>query len=237
MSRPPVIGVCAATERAQWAAWDTAALVLTRSYADRIAAAGGMMVMLPPREPDQEIVDLMLERIDALVLAGGADVDPASYGAEPHLATGPTRPERDRFELALARIALDRDLPVLGICRGMEVLNVARGGTLLQHLPDEVGHDGHLPVPGRFAEHGVRLEPGSLAARAAGAERVTVKAHHHQGIDRVGDGLVATGWSEPDDLIEAIEHPDRSFALGVLWHPEEDETAVIETFIAAVRER
>ncbi|MGH2989871.1 MAG: gamma-glutamyl-gamma-aminobutyrate hydrolase family protein [Solirubrobacterales bacterium] len=232
MSRP-VIGVCAATERAQWAAWDLPAVLLSRSYADAIGDAGGLMLMLPPREPDSEILAQILELVDALVLAGGADVDPASYGAETDLATGPTRPERDRFELELARAALDRNLPLLGICRGMELLNVARGGTLIQHLPDELGHEGHLPIPGRFAEHRVRLRPGSLAARAAGAERVTVKAHHHQGVDRLGDGLVATGWSEPDELIEAIELPDRAFALGVLWHPEEDDTAVVETLIAA----
>ncbi|MGH2963144.1 MAG: gamma-glutamyl-gamma-aminobutyrate hydrolase family protein, partial [Solirubrobacterales bacterium] len=138
MSRP-VIGVCAATERAQWAAWDLPAVLLSRSYADAIGDAGGLMLMLPPREPDSEILAQILELVDALVLAGGADVDPASYGAETDLATGPTRPERDRFELELARAALERDLPVLGICRGMELLNVARGGTLIQHLPDELG--------------------------------------------------------------------------------------------------
>ncbi|MGH2994014.1 MAG: gamma-glutamyl-gamma-aminobutyrate hydrolase family protein [Solirubrobacterales bacterium] len=234
-----VIGVCAATEQARWGQWDQPAVLLPRSYADSLHAAGGLMLMLPPHELDPDGPDQILGRIDALVLAGGADVDPGLYGAEPHPATGPTRPERDRFELELARAALERDLPLLGICRGMEVLNVARGGTLLQHLPDELGHDRHRPVPGGFAEHDVRLEPGSLAARAVGAERVTVKAHHHQGVDRLGEGLVATGWSEPDEVVEAIELPDRGFALGVLWHPEEEEDSptVIEALIAAASRR
>jgi putative glutamine amidotransferase len=233
-----VIGVCAATEQARWGQWDQPAVLLPRSYADSLHAAGGLMLMLPPHELDPEGPDQILGRIDALILAGGADVEPGLYGAEPHPATGPTRPERDRFELELARAALERDLPLLGICRGMEVLNVARGGTLLQHLPDELGHDRHRPVPGSFAEHPVRLEPGSLAARAVGAERVTVKAHHHQGVDRLGDGLVASGWSEDDELVEAIELPDRGFALGVLWHPEEEDSpTVIEALIAAASRR
>jgi putative glutamine amidotransferase len=233
-----VIGVCAATEQARWGQWDQPAVLLPRSYADSLHAAGGLMLMLPPHELDPEGPDQILGRIDALILAGGADVEPGLYGAEPHPATGPTRPERDRFELELARAALERDLPLLGICRGMEILNVARGGTLLQHLPDELGGDRHRPVPGSFAEHPVRLEPGSLAARAVGAERVTVKAHHHQGVDRLGDGLVASGWSEDDELVEAIELPDRGFALGVLWHPEEEDSpTVIEALIAAASRR
>ncbi len=136
-------------------------------------------------------------------------------------------PERDAFELALVRRALERDLPVLGICRGMQVMNVACGGTLHQDLPELLGHEEHRRVLGSFdgADHDVRLEPGSLAARAAGEELHATKSHHHQGVDRVGEGLVVTGWAVVDDLPEALELPGNAFALGVQWHPEADETS------------
>jgi putative glutamine amidotransferase len=166
--------------------------------------------------------DLLLDRLDALVLAGGADVDPASYGAEPHPETKGSRPERDRFEIALARRAIERDLPLLGICRGMQILNVGCGGTLCQHPPELLGHERHRPVRGGFEEHGVGLEPGSLARQAAGADRIAVKSHHHQGVERIGEGLVVSGHSAGEEVVEAIELPGRRFALGVIWHPEED---------------
>ncbi|MFL5893410.1 MAG: gamma-glutamyl-gamma-aminobutyrate hydrolase family protein, partial [Solirubrobacterales bacterium] len=170
-----------------------------------------------------------------LLLAGGADVDPASYGAESHPQTGVTWPERDRFEIALTRRSIERGLPVLGACRGMQILNVALGGTLHQHLPDVVGTDVHCHTPGVFGDHEVRLEPGSLAARAVGSERAPVKSHHHQGIAELGDGLVATGWSD-DGLIEAVELPGGPYVLGVLWHPEEDEANnVIASLVEAAR--
>jgi putative glutamine amidotransferase len=172
-----------------------------------------------------------------LVLAGGSDLDPASYGAERDPRTGHSWPERDRFELALVREALERRLPLLGLCRGMQVLNVARGGTLVQHLPDVLGDDRHLAAPGTWAEHEVRLEPGSLAERAAGAERISVQTHHHQGIAELGEGLVATGWSEPEGVVEAIELPGHEFALGVLWHPEQGDPAVIGALVEAARGR
>lgn len=193
-----------------------------RSYANAVQRAGALALLLPPDAIAQTDPDLLLDRFDALLLAGGADVDPASYGAEPHPETKGTWPERDAFELALARRALERDMPVLGVCRGMQMLNVACGGTLTQHLPDVIGHEDHRPTPGTFADHDVRLEPGSLAAAAAGAERLTVKSHHHQGADRLGDGLAVTGWSTDDGVVEAIELPGSGFVLGVLWHPEED---------------
>jgi putative glutamine amidotransferase len=181
-----------------------------------------MAALLPPDRLATESPDELLEHLDALVLGGGADVDAASHGADPHPETKGTNPERDEFELALARRALERDLPLLGICRGMEVLNIATGGTLEQHLPNSLGHEGHRPTPGEFAEHRVRLRPESLAARSAEAELLTVKTHHHQGVGDVGEALIASGWSEGDELVEAIESPERRFALGVLWHPEED---------------
>ena len=207
--------------------------MVQRTYVAAVQRAGALAVLLPPDDAALSEPDELLDRVDALILAGGADVDPGSYGAEPHPQTGRTWPQRDRFEAALARRAIERKIPVLGVCRGMEVLNVSRGGSLLQHLPDAGGQQ-HLREPGAFGEHEVRLEPGSLAAGAAGAERATVKSHHHQGVDELGDGLVATAWSVPDGMVEAIEMPDGGYVLGVLWHPEEDgESRVIDSLVEA----
>jgi putative glutamine amidotransferase len=210
--------------------------MLPRSYATSVQAAGGLALLLPPDDTAQEAPDPLLDRIEGLMLAGGADVDPASYGAQRHPEIGPTWPERDRFEMGLVRRALDRGMPVLGACRGMQVMNVALGGTLVQHVPDLLGHDDHRHTPGAFTDHEVRLHPGSLAARAVGAEQMTVKSHHHQGIEQLGAGLKATGWSVNDDLVEAVELPDHPFALGVLWHPEEDERSrVVGALVDAAR--
>src|SRR5581483_11760080 len=160
-----------------------------------------------------------------LILAGGNDIDPACYGAERHPETRHTLPERDRAELGLTRRAVERDIPVLGICRGMQLINVAFGGTLRQHLPDELGHEEHRRTPGSFegSDHDVRLTAGSLAARAAAEEIHSTKSHHHQGVAIVGAGLEVTGISTLDDLPEAVEAPGRRFVLGVQWHPEADE--------------
>ncbi|HEX7298942.1 MAG TPA: gamma-glutamyl-gamma-aminobutyrate hydrolase family protein [Solirubrobacteraceae bacterium] len=224
MSRP-VIGICTALERARWSVWDQQAYLLPRSYIQAIQRAGGLALMLPPDEALEREPDEVLDLIDGLILAGGADIDPAAYGDEPHAETHGTVPERDDFELALARRAIERDLPLLGICRGMQLMNVAAGGTLLQHLPDSHGHHEHRRHPGTFdgADHDVRLSEGSLAARATGEVVHATKSHHHQGIDRLGTGLEVTGWSLIDDLPEAVEMPERRFALGVQWHPEADE--------------
>jgi putative glutamine amidotransferase len=225
--RRPRIGICAALERARWTVWDTEAYLLDRSYADAIQAAGGLALMLPPDPLAASAPGEWLDILDGLILAGGADIDPATYGEPAHEATAGTRVERDDFEVALARAALDRDLPLLGICRGMQLMNVARGGTLIQHLPDDVGHEDHRRVPGSFdgADHDVRLAGGSLAARAAGEVDHATKSHHHQGVARLGEGLVPTGWSTLDELPEAIEDPARRFALGVQWHPEADPSS------------
>jgi putative glutamine amidotransferase len=193
--------------------------------------------MLPPDRVAESDPGELLDRIDALVLGGGADIDPDSQGVEAHPETIGTNPDRDRFEIALALGALDRGMPLLGVCRGMQVLNVACGGTLDQHIPDRLGHEIHRPVPGAWAEHEVRIEPGSLAAEAAGTERLTVKSHHHQGIDRIADKLTATAWATDDETVEAIESGDGDFALGVLWHPEEDATdAIIPALISRAGE-
>ena len=230
------IGICAALERARWGPWEDTVTLLPRSYTAAVQAAGALALLLPPDEVATEAPDLLLDRIDALILAGGSDLDPATYGAAPHPETRGTWPERDRFELALARRALERGMPLLGICRGMQLMNVARGGTLVQHLPDLLGSDDHRHTPGAFADHEVRLEPGSLAATAVAAGQITVKSHHHQGIGELGEGLVASGWSVSDDLVEAIELPGHPFVLGVLWHPEEDlRSRVVGALVGAAQ--
>jgi len=234
--RRPVIGICTALERARWTVWENDAFLLSRAYVDAVQAAGGLALMIPPDEDTAELPDATLDALDALVLAGGADVDPAAYGAEPHRCTTGTRPERDAAEIPLARRALERDMPLLGICRGMQLMNVALGGTLIQHLPDDVGHSDHRRQLGSFenADHDVRLAPGSLAARACGELLHATKSHHHQAVERLGDGLVASGWSVLDDLVEAIEVPDARFALGVQWHPEVDPgSGVVGAFVRA----
>jgi putative glutamine amidotransferase len=201
-----VIGLCAAVERARWTVWDDEAVLLPRGYAQAVQRAGGLAVLLPPDRVED--ASEWLSFLDGLILAGGAD-----YGENP---------ERDAFEVALGLAALDADLPLLGVCRGMQLMNIARGGTLIEHLPDVVGHEDHRLVPGAFGEHDVRLASGSLAARAAGEERHATKSHHHQGVDRIGDGFEVTGWAVVDELPEALEDPSRRFALGVQWHPEAD---------------
>jgi len=207
--------------------------VSQRTYTERIDEAGALPVLLPTSAAGTDDPGSVLAPLEGLLLSGGADMDPASYGQEPHPRTTNFRRERDDFELALAREALEQRLPVLGICRGFQVLNVALGGDLEQHL---AGTERHLHTPGRFSDHDVRLEPGSLAADAAGGEHLAVRSHHHQGLGRLGDGLVATGWSEPDEVIESIELADRGdgWALGILWHAEEETTGnVIRAFCAA----
>ena len=232
----PVIGICTALEHARWTVWEREALLLSRAYVDAIQAAGGLAFMIPPDERTGDDADAVLEPLDALILAGGADLDPASYDAEPHPCTTGTRPERDAAELALAGRAIERDLPLLGICRGMQLLNVALGGTLIQHLPDDVGHGDHRRHLGSFddADHDVRLAEGSLAARACGELVHATKSHHHQGVDRLGEGLVASGWSCLDDLVEAIELPGARWTLGVQWHPEVDpDSPVVAALVHA----
>jgi putative glutamine amidotransferase len=204
-----VIGICAAVERARWGVWDDDVVLLPRAYSTAVQRAGALALLLPP----DEVVDAdeWLSLLDGLILAGGAD-----YGDVP---------ERDAFELALGAAAMERDLPLLGVCRGMQLMNLARGGSLIQHLPDVLGHEDHRAVPGAFGDHDVRLLDGSLAARAAGGLVQGTKSHHHQAVDEIGAGFQVTGWATVDDLVEAIEDPSKAFALGVQWHPEADPAA------------
>ncbi len=222
-----MIGICAAVTQARWRVWDQRAALLSLPYLAAVQDAGGMAIMIAP-DPQLELdPDEILDLLDGLILAGGSDIDPANYGAERQPETSDTVPERDSFELALARRAWERDLPVLGICRGMQLINVSRGGTLIQHLPAALGHGEHCRVLGSFddSDHDVRLHPGSLAARAAGEQVHVTKSHHHQAIARLGEGLRIVGRATLDDLPEAIEAPSRRFVLGVQWHPEVDPSS------------
>jgi putative glutamine amidotransferase len=214
-------------------------MLLPRNYIDAVQRAGGVAVMLPPDPRVTAEPDLALDLIDGLLLAGGADVDPSFYGEQRAPQTVHTVPERDDFELALARRAIERDIPFLGVCRGMQVMNIAQGGTLIQDLPTLLGHSHHCRVVGNFdsADHPVHLAAGSSAAKAAGGEHTGSLSHHHQGIGRLGEDLVVTGWSDLDELPEAIEVPDKRFALGVQWHPEADATSqIIATLVEEARE-
>jgi len=218
----PVIGICAVRERARWSFWDQTAHLVADTYVSCVQRTGAIAVLLPV---DDRVPVELLDRIDALLLIGGADIDPSVYGAELDSLTESTYPDRDAFEIAMLRGAIERGMPVLGICRGMQALNVALGGTLLQHIPEVDGSNPHRRVVGSFegTEHIVELEPGSLAARAAGEEVHTARCHHHQAIDRLGDGLIVTGRARQDGLVEAIELNDGAWVLGVQWHPETDE--------------
>ena len=232
MSRP-VIGICSAIESARWAAWEVVVNLSPRTYSQAVQRAGGLALILPPDDTVAEAPDELLDLLDGLILAGGSDIDPGSYGAKPHPETKNTWPERDRFEIALGTRALERDMPVLGICRGMEMMNVIQGGTLNQHLGLEL----HRHTPGVFTDHRVELVPGSLAARVVGSETTEVKSAHHQGVEELGEGVTISGHAD-DGVVEAIELPQKSFAVGVLWHPEEDERSrVVGSLVEEARSR
>ena len=248
-ARQPLIGISAYCEVAHWGLWDMPASLLPQNYADSVAAAGGVPVILPPVPG----IESAAGRLDGLIISGGPDIEPGRYGQQAGPHTTIVRPERDEAEIALFRAALAARTPVLGICRGAQLMNVALGGTLIQHLPDVVGNDAHSPTPGTMAVHKVTVaaaESGPSGASgssgpsgASGASRCRlagilgegaheVPTHHHQGIDRLGDGLVAVAWAE-DGTIEAVEL-DGVFALGVQWHPESGENpALFRGLVAA----
>jgi putative glutamine amidotransferase len=218
----PVIGLCAVRERARWSFWDQTAQLVADSYVSAVQRTGAVALILPV---DARAPLVLLDKIDALIVIGGADLDPSSYGAERDPLTESTYPDRDAFELALMRGAIERGMPVLGICRGMQALNVALGGTLVQHIPDVDGSGPHRRIVGSFDgnEQTVTLDPGSLAAEAVGEESHVGRCHHHQAVDKLGDGLVITGRTEEDGMVEAIEMNNGAWVLGVQWHPEADD--------------
>jgi putative glutamine amidotransferase len=237
MSVQPVIGISAYCLQARWGHWDLPAVLLPRRYSDMVAAVGALPVLLPPLP---RVADV-LRRLDGLVLSGGGDIDPAIYGAAKDPATGPASPDRDQAELELCQQALADGVPLLAICRGIQIVNVALGGTLHQHLPDLVGHDGHSPDPAGYGTHKVGIAPGSRLAGLLGRPEAAVPTHHHQSVDRLGQGLVAVAWTD-DGVIEAAE-PDGSSGLtslvaAVQWHPEAGEDQSLFTaLVAAARQR
>jgi gamma-glutamyl-gamma-aminobutyrate hydrolase PuuD len=216
----PIIGITTYVTPARWGSWEEEAVLVPAAYVDVVERAGGRAVLVPPSEDG---VKETLDAVSGLVFSGGADIDPELYDQQAHEQTFGVQPERDRGELALLTGALERDMPVLAVCRGSQVLNIARGGDLVQHLPDVVGDERHKHVPGTFSDHDVTLEKGTQLAELLG-DHAPVKSHHHQGFGRLGDGLRVAAHAE-DGTIEAVEDPDRRFALGVLWHPEAGEDA------------
>ena len=219
MAGRPVIGITTYREIARWGVWNCPAVLVPADYVRHVSVAGAVPVLLPPLAGDVEVLD----RLDGVVLAGGADVDPARYGAPRSPRTGPAAADRDEAELALLAAAVERDLPVLAVCRGLQLLTVLRGGTLVQHLPDIVGSDVHVPSPGTYGDNAVRVAPGSRLAGLVGTEAVWA-CHHHQAVETLGDGLTATAWAE-DGTVEAAELEGARFVVGVQGHPEVGDDA------------
>jgi putative glutamine amidotransferase len=214
----PVIGITTYVTDARFGVWEAESALVPASYVNAIERAGGRALLVPPSENG---VEETLDALDGIVFSGGSDLDPQTYGQEPHPETKGVAPGRDRAELVLLQAALERDLPVLAVCRGSQVLNVALGGDLVQHLPEVVGDEKHKHTPGEFSDHDVDVEPGTRLGALLG-DRAPVKSHHHQGFGRLGAGLREAARAD-DGTLEAIEDPERRFALGVLWHPEEAE--------------
>lgn len=223
--RRPSIGLVADSRTVTMGAWSNLdACVVPQTYVRAIAAAGGLPVVIPVDECYVEEPAAAIDLLDGLALIGGRDLDSALYGQEPHgendrvAALGRVR---DRLEMALAALAVELNLPVLGVCRGVQVLNVALGGDLEQHLGDRLDPTPHRHRLGEFTRHLVSATPGTHVAEALGNEVFEVASHHHQGLGRVAAGLVPAATAD-DGVVEALEHPDRAFCVGVLWHPEED---------------
>jgi len=227
----PVIGITTYAQDARWGVWHLPAALIPLDYIDAVEQAGGRAVLIPPSE---EGIGETLDAVDAVIFSGGADVDPSRYGADRHPETDAPQTRRDAGELALLQAALERDMPTLAICRGFQLLNVARGGDLVQHLPEEVGDGVHKDVPGEFTHHPVEVKSGTrLSAIVGEGSRVT--SHHHQAVGRLGVGLVESAWAD-DGTLEALEDPSQRFVVGVQWHPEAGEDrALFEALVAEAR--
>ena len=226
--KQPVIGLTSYLEPAKWGAWDIPAALIPWNYVSKLQAAGASVVILPPDADNHDAI----ARLDGLVMVGGADIEPARYGAEHQEGTDKPRTQRDASELGLYRAAREANIPVFGICRGLQIMAVAHGGSLHQHLPDVVGNTLHRDAPGTFNDHGATFTPGSLIADLVGATEVTVNSSHHQAVDSPGD-LTITGYAE-DGTIEVCEDPSAEFVLGVQWHPEfSDDEQVSENLFRA----
>ena len=226
--KQPVIGLTSYLEPAKWGAWDLPAALIPWNYVNKLQVAGASVVLLPPDANNHEAIS----RLDGLVMAGGADIEPSRYGAAHQEGTDKPRVERDASELGLYRAAREANIPVFGICRGLQIMAVAHGGSLHQHLPDVVGNTLHRDAPGTFNDHGATFTPGSLIADIVGATEVTVNSSHHQAVDSPGD-LTITGYAE-DGTIEVCEDPSAEFVLGVQWHPEfSDDEQVSENLFRA----
>ncbi|KUL49037.1 glutamine amidotransferase [Streptomyces sp. NRRL F-4489] len=222
---PPLIGISTYQEEARWGVWTLPAALVPAGYPRLVRRAGGLPALLPPGDPDTAAATVA--RLDGLVIAGGADIAPERYGAEPDPRTGPPAPDRDAWELALIEAALTARVPLLGICRGLQLLNVALGGTLVQHV------EGHSGPPGAFARHEITPVPGTLLASALPGP-VSVPTYHHQAVDRLGRGLVASAHAA-DGTVEAVELPGAP-AFAVQWHPEAGEdTRVMDALVSAAR--
>ncbi len=219
VSERPLIGITSYAQPARWGSWELPAALVPLYYVESVERAGGRALVVPP---STDAVDETLDVLDGVVFSGGIDIDPDAYGAQRHPQTDPGQAHRDAGERALLERALERDIPTLAICRGFQLLNVARGGDLVQHLPETVGHEGHREVLGRFSEHAVEVKHGTRLASIIGARHDAVQSSHHQGVGRVGEGLVETAWAE-DGTLEGLEDPDKRFAVAVLWHPEMEE--------------
>ena len=228
----PIIGITSYAQPAKWGAWELPAALVPLYYVESVEQAGGRAFVIPPSD---EAVEETLDVLDGIVFSGGIDIDPALYGADRHPATDPAQAHRDAGELALLEAALERGLPTLAICRGFQLLNILRGGDLVQHLPDEVGHEGHRETLGVFSEHPVDIKEGTRLESILGSRHGSVRSSHHQGTGRVGDGLVETAYAE-DGSLEAFEDPSKQFVLGVLWHPEmEEDKRLFEALVEEAR--
>ena len=232
----PVIGITTYVEPASWAAWvGVRAALVPHAYVRQLEEAGAVVVLVPPRaDADEAFAHELLDRLDGLVIAGGADVEPSRYGALPHPSVQAPQPGRDDLELLLARVTAERRTPVLGICRGMQVMAVAAGGVLEQHLPDRAGTSGHTAAPGVYASHPVATVEGTRVAEVLGAS-LHVPSFHHQSV-LTHPGYRAAAWA-PDGTLEAMEDDEQPFRLAVQWHPEVgDDPRLFDALVAAASE-